>query len=178
MADKIDVFDETGAVREWLAAGRGVNVWRNRDLSSRSVGQATFTPGDGETPPHWNVGREYEHYDTADAFRFWRKARVARPERRTESGAYEARKSRQFRFADSPRGLDAARELAAWLTDGVTSWDAPIGRVRVAYTVQAMDYVSCETRTFGTDTEPSPIDRMYTYVVMEWMSIDESEAEA
>ena len=40
---------------EWFAAGRGVRVWGNQDLSSGKVGQQTFTPADVHTAPHWSV---------------------------------------------------------------------------------------------------------------------------
>lgn len=39
---------------EWFAAGRGVRVWRNADLSSGRVGHMQFTPADNHTAPHWS----------------------------------------------------------------------------------------------------------------------------
>ena len=44
-------------VREWLAAGRKVAVWQNKDLSSSNVGGLAFTPGDRPSP-HWKYGND------------------------------------------------------------------------------------------------------------------------
>lgn len=47
-------------LRDWIASGRGVAVWQNRDLGSPSVGGYAFTPAitaGARTPsPHWNYG--------------------------------------------------------------------------------------------------------------------------
>lgn len=38
---------------EWFAAGRGVRVWENADLSSGNVGHKSFTPADSAERPGW-----------------------------------------------------------------------------------------------------------------------------
>ena len=40
-------------LREWFAAGRGVRVWENVDLSGGNVGHTMFTPADNTTAPNW-----------------------------------------------------------------------------------------------------------------------------
>ncbi len=52
--------------REWLAAGRGIAVWQNCNLSSHSIGNLTFTPARGidgaPTPsPGWQYGNAPVH---------------------------------------------------------------------------------------------------------------------
>lgn len=53
-------------IREWLATRGGVNVWRNQDLGSSTVGNLAFTPvhdAEGNRQagsPHWRYGHEPE----------------------------------------------------------------------------------------------------------------------
>lgn len=49
-------FENAPKLRQWLAAGRKIAVWSNKDLSSHKVGDLAFSPGDRLTPPHWQYG--------------------------------------------------------------------------------------------------------------------------
>lgn len=52
-------------LREWLDAGRGIAVWQNCNLSSHSIGNLSFTPGD-KPSPGWQFGNSPVH-TTSDA---------------------------------------------------------------------------------------------------------------
>ena len=49
------------AIRSWLAAGRGLSVWMDRELSSDRAGNR-LTPGDGRAS-HWRFGSIAFHID-------------------------------------------------------------------------------------------------------------------
>lgn len=49
----------------WTITRGGIAVWSNKDLSSGSIGQQTFTPymqanGTLTGPPHWSCGQIYD----------------------------------------------------------------------------------------------------------------------
>ena len=159
MTEKFDVLDEIGSVTKWLDEGRGVNVWRNHNLSSPQIGTLAFTPGDRPEKPHWvYVLEEGPIYD-ASRFLFYRKQGIVGRLFSSRSAGYTA----------ACRAAEAAREEAE--EEQGNPYEAPIGIVWRTWTVQLLRYQTGDMIT-GADGETRPLDTIEGHAVVEWVAIE------
>lgn len=157
MTKRIPVLDPTGKVKEWLDSNRGINVWENVDLSSHSVGQLAFTPGD-KGKPSWRYSLK-ETVNDVTRFIFYKRANVVK------------------RFSSTPQGFKAAWRFVE--TQDPTPRDTPIGKVYCAYSVEDVFYETPERVTYPLAPNESapqtrPLDCLYFAGVVQWQAIDES----
>jgi hypothetical protein len=172
MADKLEVFDPTGNVKSWLDGGRGVNVWENVDLSSPRVGHLIFTPADkgAENAPHWAYRLQREVQNGDDVL-FYEKIGVASGFVR---GTSFERAVKETSFSATPAGRKAAERAAGILEDAhAQPYNAPIGTVRTAYTVEELKYETPE-RVEYSDGVSRPLATMFRWCVIEWSCITPS----
>jgi hypothetical protein len=117
------IMDESGKVREWLAAGRGVRVWASHDIGAGRPDM--LTPGDVQTPPHWAYPRHASIVYTVEQVTFFERSHVVQD------------------WSDSPAGWKAAARL---FSSGLeTERVAPIGKVLTNYTIERITFHSVET---------------------------------
>ena len=128
--EKYPIFDNTGKVKEWLAAERGVAVWPCLALDSVQLGTDMLTPGDGR-PNDWRYAApntQPARVLTADDIVFF------------------AQGFSQREWADSPRERRAAHAyVEAWNARAEnTERLAPIGRVLSRLVLQPVHIASEE----------------------------------
>lgn len=158
--------DEQIKIRGWLS-GRGVNVWRNVNLSDPNVGTFTFTPNywipDVEDPdlhqkaPHWRFGTSGPVEIVRDDSRF----------------LFFDATSVMKTFSLSRRGLNAAwKEIGRILfAEGEYPREVPIGTLHVKLTVEPIDYVTTRTRGM-VNGQTTPLDTMGVYGIVRYVAIE------
>lgn len=148
LATKYTIMDETGKVKAWLDAGRGIRVW-----TSPLIGEYVadiLTPGDGARPDGWRFSHATSRLLSADDVVFYAKVGVA----------YFPAHAKRFTFSDTPAGWRAAENVARSLPRD--NGDAP-ARLSHAFTVERLSYATEEKRADGR-----PLDVSYAVAVIHW----------
>lgn len=87
--DKYPVLDESGKVKQWLAEGRGVDVWQSQEIGANWPDM--LTPH-GSPKPHWAYAL---HLDNADpeALVFYQPVHIVKSWRDTPQGVKAAKRA-------------------------------------------------------------------------------------
>jgi hypothetical protein len=150
------IMDESGKVREWIDAGRGVRVWESHDIGAGRPDM--MTPGDVTMPPHWAYPIEGSRVLQTAEVTFYRRSYVVEM------------------WSDTPAGWKAAERMLPKLERERT---APIGKVLTSYTFERLSLETTE-RVKVSDDYSRPLHTISRVAIVAWTAIvresDESEA--
>lgn len=158
------VFDPTGKVAIWLDNG-GIRVWRNIDMSSAGLGSLAFTPASGhEAAPSWRHKFVEQTEDPSRVTFYRRMGTQTAFHSLANPGAFVTLKTE---WSDTPAGWRAADVALGNLYSQIeTEWDAPIGHVQHAYSLERLTWETRETREDGR-----PLGVHFTINIIEWSCI-------
>lgn len=145
---KYPVMDPSGKVRQWLADGRKVAVWEDKEISS-SPAPDVLTPADGK-PGHWRYGQKPSRILELDDVTFYLKGSAVR------------------HWTDSPNGWKAAQRHLASLPEDNRKPDGswPPCRLSFRYTIERLSLQSEETYTAGDFERPLLIE--FRVAIIRW----------
>jgi hypothetical protein len=145
------IMDESGKVREWFAAGRGVRVWTSQDIGAGRPDM--LTPADCTDAPHWAYPLHASIVYKASEVTFFERSHVVAD------------------WSDSPAGWKAAaRMIGSGLESERT---VPIGKVLTNYTVERITFHSEQTVPggFGGAKDTRPLCTRDRVAVVAWTAI-------
>ena len=156
-AKRYPILDDTGKVRAWLDAGRGVAVWKDEMLDRLAPDR--LTPADRMIPPHWGYRLARTIHDPSDVLFYQPVGAVA------------------F-WTDSPQGWRAARRALEAHPD--ETHEAPIGTVHTTWTLRRVTLGSISISPEGTrleyrlpdETPPQLLAVTFKVALIQWTAID------
>ena len=154
------ILDESGKVRQWLEAGRGVTVWESHDIGAGRPDM--LTPGDGQRP-HWAYVAARTITNAEDCL-FYAPGHIVQS------------------WSDTPSGNRAASKALAKMADETRT--APIGTVHVTHTIHRYAMGSIDIRpdadgrtvlqTYGPNKSLVHVE--FRVGIRQWVAIDRVEA--